>query len=65
MKKKKSTKKNLLLLGWTVRRERTNKSSLLDRIVRGVFFVFRTLCTLFYHCTRVGECRTVYVMDTY
>ena len=47
-----------------MRRERKNKSSILDRRVQGVF-VFRTLCTLFYHCIRVGECRTVYVIDTF
>jgi hypothetical protein len=42
-----------------VRRERTIKSSILDRSVQG-FFAFCTLCTLLYHCTRVGECRTKY-----
>ena len=40
-----------------------NKISIIARSVQGVFF--RTLCTLFYHCTRVGECRTVYVIDTF
>jgi hypothetical protein len=29
------------------------------------FVLFRTLCTLLYHCTRVGECRIVYVIHTF
>ena len=51
-------------LDLNVRRGRMNKFSIIARSVQGVF-LFRTLCTLFYHCTRVGECRTVYVIDTF
>jgi hypothetical protein len=41
-----------------------NKCNILDRSVQGVI-LFRTLYTLFYHCARVWECRTVYVIDTF
>jgi hypothetical protein len=41
-----------------------NKISIIARSVQDVF-LFRTLCTLFYHCTRVGECRTMCVIDTF
>jgi hypothetical protein len=52
-------------LGLNVRRERTNKSSILDRTVQVFFLCFVLFAHWFYHCTRVGECRTMYVMDTF